>query len=245
MLPRLIPLVTALTVSTVFYFLVDVPDVQNVYAGLNIGKMMFIALTPLVAVTLDALWSKGGWIRWTSAATTLVVALAALPTVAIDVYNTQDVWNREMGPGFRWTVILSPGEVEALTWIRRATPQDARVQVDPDVRGRDTWAYVTAFAERRMAGGIPLGMVPLAKYERVSAELKHEIYESTSAHDTYRRASDLCIDYLVVGEPERTAYPQLQRVLDQSPDLFKPAFRNDALAIYQVVRTDHDRSTCS
>ena len=245
MLPRLVPLVIALAVSTVFYFLVDVPDVQNVYAGLNIGKLMFIALTPLCAIALDAFWSPGGWIRWTTSATVAAIAVAALPTVLIDIYNTQDVWNRAMGPGFRWTVILSPGEIEGLNWIRRSTAKDARVQVEPEIRGRDTWTWVTGFGERRMAGGIPLGMVPLAKYEKISAQIKKEIYQSTSAHEAYERSLDFCIDYLVIGGPERTAYAPFQKLVDESPDLFRPVFRNNALAVYAVPRHDRARSGCS
>ena len=45
-----------------------------------------------------------------------------------------------------------------------------------------------------------------------------------------------CIDYLVVGQPERDAYPQLQPLIDQSTALFAPAFRNEALSVYFVIR---------
>jgi len=244
-LARLVPILIALAVSTTFYFFVDVPDVQNVYAGLNIGKMMFIALAPLCAIAIEGLWSRRGWAGWTGLAVSALIAIVALPTVLIDVYNTQDIWNRRMGPGFRWTVLLSPGEIEALAWIRTSTPHDARVQIEPQVRGRDTWAYVTAFGERRMAGGVPLGMVPLAKYEAISARIKSDIYESTSAPDVHERSLELCIDDLVVGEPERTAYPAFQPLLDASPHLFKRAFRNDALAVYEVLRTDRGGTRCS
>lgn len=35
-----------------------------------------------------------------------------------------------MSPGgFRWTVILTPDEIEALDWIKTNTPPDALVQV--------------------------------------------------------------------------------------------------------------------
>jgi hypothetical protein len=139
-----------------------------------------------------------------------------------------------MGPGFRWTVLLSPAEIVGLDWIKKFTPKDARVQVEPDVRSRDTWAYVPAFAERRMAGGVPLGMVPLAKYENVTARIKKEVYQSTSAREAYDRSLDLCIDYLVIGGPERAAYPTLQPLIDGNPYLFQPAFRNDAMAVYAV-----------
>jgi hypothetical protein len=139
-----------------------------------------------------------------------------------------------MGPGFRWTVVLSPDELQGLNWIKKMTPKDARVQVEPEVRGRDTWAYVPAFAERRMSGGISLGMVPLAKYEEVSARIKKEIYQSTSPHDAYERSRAFCIDYLVIGEPERAAYAKLQPMLDQAPHLFAPAFRNNVLTVFAI-----------
>jgi len=84
-----------------------------------------------------------------------------------------------------------------------------------------------------MAGGLPIGMIPLAKYEKVTADIK-QLYQSPSADDAYARALNMCVDYLVVGEPERRAYPKLQPMLDARADLFAPAFRNDALNVYAV-----------
>src|SRR5207253_4590590 len=98
----------------------------------------------------------------------VILALAAAPTTAIDFYNTQDVANRALGPGFRWTLILTPDEIEALDWITTRTPADAIVQIEPSVRDSFTWAYIPAFAERRMAAGLPIGMVPLDKYQAAS-----------------------------------------------------------------------------
>jgi hypothetical protein len=242
-LRRVVPLSIALIVSLLFYFFVDVPDVQFVYVGFHVGKLIFIALAPLCGIALQEMWSRPGWVRWCGTGLAALIALAALPTVIIDLYNTQDISNRRMGPGFRWTVILGREELEGLDWIKRETPQAARVQVEPDVRRRDTWAYVPAFAERRMVGGVPLGLVPLAKYDEVSARIKKEIYESTSAQDAYEGSRDLCIDYLVIGQPERTAYTTLEPLLDQSPHLFTPKFRNHVLTIYAVL-PEHDRPGC-
>src|SRR5262249_33945170 len=158
-------------------------------------------------------WEAGGRVRSAVALIAAAAAIAALPTVIIDLYNSQDVANRGQGPGFRWTVILSPDEGKALEWIRRSTPKDARLQVDADTGGRDTWAYMPAFAERRMAYGLPIGMIPLAKYEKATSEVKH-LYQSGSADAAYQRALAMCIDYLAIGAPERTAYPTLQPMLD-------------------------------
>jgi hypothetical protein len=140
-----------------------------------------------------------------------------------------------MGPGFRWTVVLTPPELEAFEWIKRSTLPDARVQIEPYVRERDAY-YVTAFAERRMGGGLPTGLIPLAKYQAVSGGIR-QMYQASTAADVYARAEGLCIDYLVIGPPERAAYPALQPLVDASPHLFRPAFRNDTIAIYAVSRT--------
>jgi hypothetical protein len=231
----LFPLALVLTMCAVFYFLVDVPDHGHVYVGWHVGKVAFVALTPLCAIALQESWKRTGWPRAVMTAAAAIVALVALPTVIIDLYNTQDVQNRAMGPGFRWTVLLNPDEVKALDWIRDHTPIRARVQVEPVVRGRDTWAYVPAFAERRMSSGLPISMIPLAKYERASEEIK-AVYQSASATEAYDRAVGLCIDYLVIGPPERKEYPKLEPLVDQSTDLFATAFRNDAVGVYFVPR---------
>ena len=90
----------------------------------------------------------------------LLVAFAAgLPTTAIDTYNAQDISNRAMGPGFPWTVTVDPAQQAAFAWIRRETPREAVVQMEPMVRGRATWTLIPTFAGRRMAAGLPISLV--------------------------------------------------------------------------------------
>jgi hypothetical protein len=227
------PIWIVLGVSGLFYFLVDVPDHDNVYVAWRASHLAFMALAALCGFALQEWWSGGSLARWTVAGVTAGLALAALPTVAIDIYNTQDVSNRAEGPGFRWTVLLSPAELETLAWIKQNTAPHALVQVEPSARRRDTWAYMPAFGERRMAAGLPIGMIPLAKYEQASGKVR-QIYASESAQDAYERTMSLCINYLVVGGPERRAYPAFGPLLDRSPHVFRPVFRNDEMAVYAV-----------
>ncbi len=236
-LGRFVPILLILTVSLLFYFLVDVPDHLGVYVGWRSGHFVFIALTALVAFGFEACWRWGVAGQVAIATLAAVVGIVAAPTVLFDLYNTQDVWNRGRGAGFRLTVLLTPAELEALEWIKRFTPLDALVQVEPNVRGRDTWAYVPAFAERRMSAGLPIGMIPLAKYEAASSRIR-EVYTATSAPDVRRLALEQCIDYLVIGPPEREGYPQLQPLLDATPQDFTPAFKNDEMAIYALPHCD-------
>jgi hypothetical protein len=109
--------------------------------------------------------------------------------------------------------------------------------------GRDTWAYTPAFGERRMSFGLPIGMIPLAKYERASGEIQ-ELYRFTSADKAYDATISHCIDYLVIGPPERTAYPHLQPLLDAHPLRFRSAFRNDTIVVYAVAH-ESERSACT
>jgi hypothetical protein len=231
-LGRFVPIFITVIVSVFFYVLVDVPDHGGVYVAWRASHVIFIALAALCGFAVQESWTAGGWARWAATSIAVVVALAAVPTVLIDIYNAQDVFNRENGPGFKWTVVLTPAELDGLNWIKEHAPAKARVQVEPYSRDRDAY-YLTAFAERRMGGGLPTGLIPLAKYEAVSGRIR-ELYKSASAQEAHDRALKLCLDYLVVGPPERNAYKQLQPILDESPHLFPPTFRNDTLAIYAV-----------
>ena len=86
-----------------------------------------------------------------------------------------------------------------------------------------------------MASGLPLSMIPLAKYEKANEEIRR-LYQSTSADDAYAEATRHCIDYLVIGPPERNKYPQLEALLDAQQSHFVPAFRNGTLTVYYVPR---------
>ena len=92
----------------------------------------------------------------------------SLPTFAIDFYNTQDITNQSPDDNYSWTLVLTHDEVAAFAWIRGSTPPEAVVQIEPHAREGRRWADVPAFAERRMSAGLPISMVPLAKYEEAS-----------------------------------------------------------------------------
>jgi hypothetical protein len=222
-------------VSALFYFFVDVIDHQHVYVGWRSGHFTFIASAALAGYAFQELFRTGRRLRMVTAVIVFVLAAGAVPTLAIDMYNTQDVANRSRGPSFRWTLVLPPEEMQGLEWIRANTPADAIVQVEPSVRDTNTWAYLPAFAERRMAGGLPIGMVPLDKYQAATARVK-AIYTAANWREAYDRAQALRIDYLVVGPPERDSYPALEPMLNEQPSYFQPVFHNGSLSIYHVAR---------
>jgi hypothetical protein len=220
-------------VSFVFYFFVDVRDHQYVYVGWRSGHFLFVAFAVLAGFALQELWRMRRPVRVAAAVVAVGLALAAVPTFAIDFYNTQDVTNYKPDDKYSWTLVLSDDEVAAINWIRTATRPDAIVQVEPHVREGRRWADIPAFAERRMSGGLPISMVPLQPYEEASRKVQ-AVYREEDPRAAYRRAAQLGIDYLVIGVPERKEFPRFEQTLQSTPALFRETFRSGDVAIFML-----------
>ena len=135
-----------------------------------------------------------------------MLLVIGLPTTLIDTYNAQDIGNRRMGPGFRWTVTLTPDEQEAYRWMRTETPRDAIVQMDPIAHGRETWSQLPTFAERRMAAARPISLMDIPDYTERSRKA-HRIYAERNAETAVLLARELGIDYIFIGPAEQQAQP--------------------------------------
>jgi hypothetical protein len=216
-----------------FYFFVDIRDHQDVYVGWRVGHLWFIASAAIAAIAYR--WLAALRPVWRAAPTALTVVLVAvaIPTTIVDVYNTQDVYNWNEGPGFTWTLILSPEEEEAFAWIRANTPPDAVFQVDALQRDVQSWAHLPAFAERRLAVGLPISMVPLFKYEQ-GARAAAWIFDNGSASAAHHLCRRNNIQYLYLGTPERRRHPTAQARFDAAPEYFQRVFHNREAAIYRV-----------
>lgn len=216
-----------------FYFFVDIRDHQDVYVGWRVGHLWFIASAGLAAVAFQWVATlRPPWRVVTAAGLGFGIS-AALPTTIIDVYNTQDIYNWGNGPGFTWTLFLSPDEQEAIAWIKANTRPGAVFQLDAAERGPQGWAYLPAFAERRMAVGLPISMVPLQKYQEGSARATW-IFDTVSAESAHWLARHNGIEYLYIGAPERRAHPGAQARFDGAPEFFDVVFRNPEATIYRV-----------
>ena len=165
----------------------------------------------------------------------LLLIVIGLPTTLIDTYNAQDIGNRQMGPGFRWTITLTPDEQEAYRWIRTETPRDAIVQMDPIAHGRETWSQLPTFAERRMAAARPISLMNIPDYLERS-RTAHRIYAERNAETAAQLARELGIDYIFIGpaEQQRELRARRWRSSTQREDLFQPVFANAGTRIYAV-----------
>ena len=218
--------------SLAFYFFVNVRDHGNVYTGWRVGHFVFMSMAVVTGVWLDRLVTSTSAAQPLQLAAFVIAVLAGLPTTIIDVYNTQDITNFTEAPAGKMTLLLRPDERQVFDWIEHNTKPDARFQVDPVVRGQETWAYLPAFAERRMSVGLPISMVPLAKYRDGSAEIQKLFDESPLA--AYERAVRAKVNYIVIGEPERAAHPGVEDRFNSIPNQMSLVFKNGTMSIYEV-----------
>jgi len=222
----------AFVVCVLFYFFVDVRDHQDVYVGWRAGHLIFITCGGLIGWTWWRLLHRTGRALHAAGVTAFVLCVAiTAPTVAIDLYNVQDLSNRETAAGFPWTLMLGHDELNALRWIANNTPIDARVQVDPVARDPGTWAYIPAFGERRMSAGLPISMIPLAPYQQASERVRR-MYASIDVASVLRDAGAMHIDVLVVGPEEKKAHPAFAALLDGSPIAFPALYRTRNITLY-------------
>ena len=216
----------ALLVSCViFYFFVNVRDHQDVYVGWRVGHFMFMAATVVIGILFERV-RRLGWIA------IAIVGLLGLPTTAIDVYNTQDITNHGPAPAGRWTLRLTPDDRQVFDWIKHNTDATDVFQIDPVPRDPEYWAYVPAFAERRMVAGIPISMIPLAKYQEASNTIR-QLYDEPPLL-AYERAVLANVDYIIVGPQERAVHPGVEERFDSVKDLLPLAFKNGTISIYEV-----------
>lgn len=218
--------------SMFFYFFVNVRDHQEVYVGWRVGHFLFMSAAVVVGVLLERISASTSAAQPVQWALLVVAFLAGIPTTVIDIYNTQDITNHSQAPGFRWTLMLRPDELQAFDWIQASTRPDALFQVDPLARDSETWAYLPAFAERRMAVGLPISMVPLAKYQQGSAAIRNLFEESPLA--AYERAVRAGINYILIGPPERESHPGVEERFNSIPNQMRLAFKNGTISIYEV-----------
>jgi hypothetical protein len=208
-------------------------SVEGSYIGFRAGQLLQLTLPGLAAVFFGALWQQG--LRRLALAVAALLVAIGLPTTLIDTYNAQDIWNRRMGPGFRWTITVTPEEQESHLWLRTETPPDAIVQMDPVAHGRETWSQLPTFAWRRMAAATPISLMNIPEYGERSRKA-HAIYAEEDAERAFTLARELGVDYLFIGPAETEENPPeaLEKFASRK-DLFHLVFANARTRIYRVV----------
>ncbi len=160
--PRAVrPAISGVTLALVLFYGVTLV-VEPIWIGWRAGQVFLVTAPGLIAAAVAFAADRAG--RVAVALITGAVLAVGLPTTLIDIYNAQDTSNDTMGPGFRWTVVVTPEEQQALQWIDRHTSFDAVVQMSLGPRGRETWTLIPSFARRRMAAGLPISLLRTPEY---------------------------------------------------------------------------------
>jgi hypothetical protein len=215
----------------VFYFMRL--SVEGSYIGFRAGQLLQLALPGLAALFFARLWRANRWAI--GMATAAVLVAVGFPTTLIDTFNAQDINNLSMGPGFRWTITVTPDEQEAFRWLRTQTPADAIVQMDPAAHGRETWSQLPTFAQRRMAAARPISLMNVPEYETRSRQV-HAIYAGARPEEAARAAGQLGIQYIFIGPAEvRSIRADRLAKFETRPDLFRKVFENGSTRIYEVL----------
>jgi hypothetical protein len=223
--------VAAIVGLGLLYLVRLVPD--PAWVGFRAGQILQITVPGLAALWIAWILDRRGAARWANAGLLVLLFVAGLPTTVIDVWNAQDTANRRMGPGFRWTIDITPAQQAAFVWIRRGTPPNAVVQMEITSRGRETWSLIPSFAERRMAAGQPIALL-MDEENRGRVARVTQLYRTSDAREAWTIANDLGIDYVYVDRVERQHFAEGVSKFERAPHLFVPAFRNEEAAVYAV-----------
>jgi hypothetical protein len=227
------PSLAGAVIGVLVFYLVRL-SVEGSYIGFRAGQLLQLALPGLAALFFARLWRSDRRGRAAAISVAVVLLAIGLPTTIIDTYNAQDIGNREMGPGFRWTITLTPDEQEAYRWIQRQTPRDAIVQMDPVAHGRETWSQLPTFARRRMAAARPISLMNIPAYNERSRKA-HRIYAERNADAAARLARELGIDYIFIGPAEQRANSAAALAkFGAHGNLYDPVFANGTTRIYAL-----------
>jgi hypothetical protein len=203
----------------------DIGSAPGVWLAWRAGSVLLVGLMLLVALALEK----------TRPAVLLVVLLPATLTCALDLFNAQDVTNRELSRGeFRWTTVVHPSDADALAWIRTHTAHDAIVQWDVRASEPGEWALIPALAERRLAVGFPIFLLDNRKYRARERRLR-PVFVSSDAEEAHRLAREAGIDYLIIGSREVTVRGEGVRKLWEAPEFFREVYANRQATVFQVL----------
>jgi hypothetical protein len=201
---------------------------ESSWVGFRTGQILLLMLPLLIARLFWALARRG---IAAAIAVPVLVLLVGLPTTIIDTYNAQDIGNRRLGPGFRWTVPVTAPQQAAFTWVRGHLPEDAILQMEPILRGRDHWSLIPSFAQRRMSAGMPISLLPTPEYRAGSEEVQR-IYRTTDAREARDLAKSRGIQYFYIDEDDRAAYAEGMAKFDAP--FFERAYDRRGITILHV-----------
>jgi hypothetical protein len=87
-----------------------------------------------------------------------------------------------------------------------------------------------------MVVGFPIFLLEREKYRRRERRHVRPIFTSEDSTHAHRLAIEAGVDYLFIGQRELEVRGELLRKIWESPRLFREAFSNRDVTVFEVVR---------
>lgn len=200
--------------------------------GLKLGLVILIPLLIFSAISLEFLHQRLPALAFYSLL--IIINGPALLTVLLDRYNLADIYNS------RFTLYVSEEDMQAATWIKSHVPGRAIVQ-SSSPEGETPFTLVSVLGERRTAVGdkffARIYQIPAAEVERRRGDIT-SLFETKGLDKALKALKKYSIDYIYVGEYEKTFYPEGIRKFYEVSDLFEKVYENTRVDIFKV-HTSH------
>lgn len=212
------PAIILAVLAFVWVAFIIVPDWPS-DVGVKVGYTLALALTLLAGQLLDRL-PRRRYVQIPVIVTIGVTAFLALPTLAMELFNSRDLENT------RYVSFIDPVDWEAFTHIRTELNPSDRVQMGPGTKLNAPFSPIPTFAHRHTYCGdwmhAHIFLIPETAYNtRLDQINRIFTYKVPSAVHTLCR--DAGITYLYWGANEFRTYGPVTHLLN-SPELFEPVW---------------------
>lgn len=222
-----------LLLSTIFviFIQIDVPGLSDV--SLKAGYIHHTAMLLFAAKFVDQILQKGPLQKRILAVALVALILPASVTIAMDVYNSQDINNP------KFTTYIAKPQMELYRWMQKNVPPKARVEdfVSADTTFIESYVSETPpFANR----SVYVGDVILAQiFQTPTQELT---YRTLLSQDLVESEDPLRISYLAgkAGIQYLVSFPQPDNPLEAkgAAPFFRLIAGSEHWGLYEVIKHD-------
>ncbi|HWP48395.1 MAG TPA: hypothetical protein VNM22_14615 [Candidatus Limnocylindrales bacterium] len=197
--------------------------------SLKLGLVLVATLLIFSAISLEFLyekWSRPAFYFWVG-----LISLPALLTVLMDRSHLADIYNT------KFTYYVSEEDMQAVTWIRTQVPELAVVQSLPPEYKITYLTLVPMLGQRRTAISdwfySRIFQIPQTKVDHRQKDISR-LFETNNLVEAQEILKRYQIDYVYVGEWEKSSYPFGVQKFYHFPRLFEKVYSNSKVDIFKV-----------
>nr|HPQ41464.1 hypothetical protein [bacterium] len=210
------PAIILAVLALIWVVFIIVPDWPS-DVGVKVGYTLALALALLTGQMLDRLRARHRSLYMTAFILLAAGAAAALPTLAMEVFNSMDVENT------RFVSFIDPADMDAYVFMRDTLPPHARIQCGPETTEINApFSPIPTFAHRHTYCGdwmhAHIFLIPDTAY-RIRLDQITRMFTLRDAADVHSLCRGAGITHLYWGATENKLYGPPHHLLLR-PDLF-------------------------